>query len=233
EKKAAYKKAKEEQRARQAEEARKIKEKKAAEAEAIKQAEALEKARQAEEERLIKEALIAEQERMKAEEEARRAKQEAQEYEARIKEAQERAKRQMAIDADDKDAMAQAREEARKRREQPMLKRISLDMESFAAGSAELTEKTKELIAKEAEAIKKFDYKNITVEGHTDSTGSAEQNKILSTQRARAVYEEFVIFNKIPANKINYVGFGATIPKGDNKTREGRSQNRRVEIFVE
>jgi predicted outer membrane repeat protein len=146
--------------------------------------------------------------------------------------ADEAAKKQAAIDSDNEAAMVQAREEAKKRREKPVLKSFSMDMASFATGSAKLTDKSKENIALQASEVKQFEYNHITIEGHTDSTGSVATNKKLSTQRAKAVFDEFAA-NGIPAEKMSYIGFGSSMPKAGNKTAEGRAQNRRVEIFVE
>ncbi|MCL2798956.1 MAG: OmpA family protein [Endomicrobia bacterium] len=144
----------------------------------------------------------------------------------------EKAKKQAEIDADNEAAMEQARKEAKARREKPVLKSFSMDMANFAIGSANLSARAKENIALQAKEIKQFEYKNMTIEGHTDSTGSVGLNKRLSTQRAKAVYDEFVK-NGIPEEKLTYIGFGLSMPKASNKTAAGRAQNRRVEIFVE
>lgn len=122
--------------------------------------------------------------------------------------------------------------EAQKRREKPMLKSYSLNMASFDVGKSNLKAAAKEDIAKEAEEIKRFDYKRIIIEGHTDSTGSNNLNKELSKARAKAVFDEFAAHG-IPEEKMLYIGFGPSMPKDTNKTAEGRANNRRVEIFVE
>ncbi|MCL2145441.1 MAG: autotransporter domain-containing protein, partial [Endomicrobia bacterium] len=174
---------------------------------------------------------IAEEEEARRDQEKRIEKQ-MMEEDARRAAALEKARRQAEIDADNEAAMEKAREEARKRREKPVLKSFSMDMASFAVNSAKLSEKAKANIALQAQEIKQFKYQNMTIEGHTDKTGSVELNKRLSTRRAKAVYDEFVI-NGIPEEKLSYIGFASTMPKADNKTAAGRAQNRRVEIFVE
>jgi outer membrane protein OmpA-like peptidoglycan-associated protein len=83
-----------------------------------------------------------------------------------------------------------------------------------------------------ASEIKRTNYRKITVEGHTDSTGSDARNKILSRERARAVYLE-LLKRGIPAENMSIAAFGPSIPVADNSTEEGRMANRRVEIFVE
>ncbi|MGB5321641.1 OmpA family protein, partial [Lutimonas sp.] len=70
------------------------------------------------------------------------------------------------------------------------------------------------------------------VEGHTDSTGSDKINSKLSQARADAV-RAYLIEKGFPADMITSKGYGSANPIGDNKTRIGRQQNRRVEIFSE
>ena len=80
--------------------------------------------------------------------------------------------------------------------------------------------------------IKGKRFKMITVEGHSDPTGSKEMSLQLSLRRASAIYDE-LIRNGLPRNKIAIIGFGDRMPIADNATEEGRAANRRVEIFVE
>lgn len=67
--------------------------------------------------------------------------------------------------------------------------------------------------------------------GHTDSTGPAAYNQRLSLRRANAV-KNYLVMKGVPANMIVVEGRGETQPKVSNATREGRAQNRRVEIEV-
>jgi len=69
----------------------------------------------------------------------------------------------------------------------------------------------------------------IVVEGHTDNTGSAEKNMVLSENRAKSIKAELVK-RGIAETRLETKGFGASKPIGDNKTKEGRTQNRRVTI---
>lgn len=69
----------------------------------------------------------------------------------------------------------------------------------------------------------------IVVEGHTDNTGSVEKNQILSENRAKAIKAELVK-RGIGETRLETKGYGSSKPIGDNKTKEGRTQNRRVTI---
>ena len=67
--------------------------------------------------------------------------------------------------------------------------------------------------------------------GHTDSVGSAAYNQTLSQKRADAV-KRALVWQGIDASRIEAVGFGEARPIGDNATRAGREQNRRVVASV-
>jgi outer membrane protein OmpA-like peptidoglycan-associated protein len=70
----------------------------------------------------------------------------------------------------------------------------------------------------------------ITVEGATDSVGSADYNYGLSERRADAVIQYLASKYNIPAHKIYLIGLGKDKPVDSNKTREGRAKNRRVDV---
>jgi outer membrane protein OmpA-like peptidoglycan-associated protein len=68
-----------------------------------------------------------------------------------------------------------------------------------------------------------------SVEGHTDSTGSAATNQTLSEARSQAVVDKLVSMG-IAADRLKAAGKGQTSPIADNGTDEGRAKNRRVEF---
>jgi len=72
---------------------------------------------------------------------------------------------------------------------------------------------------------------DIELQGHTDSKGSEAYNQTLSEQRAGAV-SGYLTSNGIPYSRVSIKGFGETVPKYDNATADGRSQNRRVEFLI-
>lgn len=71
----------------------------------------------------------------------------------------------------------------------------------------------------------------VRVAGYTDATGPAEYNQKLSERRAQAVKRELVRAG-IDENAIMTRGYGENAPTATNATREGRRQNRRVEVEV-
>lgn len=72
---------------------------------------------------------------------------------------------------------------------------------------------------------------DIDVIGHTDSTGPAEYNQGLSERRAQAV-ADYIIAEGIDASIIDVSGDGENNPIASNDTREGRAENRRVDVNV-
>ena len=71
----------------------------------------------------------------------------------------------------------------------------------------------------------------VEIVGHADSKGSAEDNMVLSEQRANTV-RDYLVSKGLDASKVETKGMGDTVPIADNDTKEGRAQNRRVQILV-
>jgi outer membrane protein OmpA-like peptidoglycan-associated protein len=80
--------------------------------------------------------------------------------------------------------------------------------------------------------IKKYPDHKISLEGHTDSTGSAKYNQTLSEKRAAAVKAYMLGHGVTGGDRIETTGFGESKPIADNKTKKGRFENRRVEVLV-
>jgi len=72
----------------------------------------------------------------------------------------------------------------------------------------------------------------LEIQGHTDSTGEESYNLVLGKKRADAVMEYLYRQYHIPLHRMEVFSFGSTAPVGDNKTKDGRGQNRRVDILV-
>ncbi len=88
--------------------------------------------------------------------------------------------------------------------------------------------------AKLADLVSKLqgtDIEVIVATGHTDWTGTDAYNMKLSMRRAKAV-KAFLVSKGIPAERVFTEGKGESQPVADNRTREGRAKNRRVEVEV-
>ena len=73
----------------------------------------------------------------------------------------------------------------------------------------------------------------LSVSGHTDSVGSDTYNQKLSERRANAV-TDYLVTSGVPRSSVVSVkGVGEAQPAADNKTADGRAQNRRTEILIE
>jgi outer membrane protein OmpA-like peptidoglycan-associated protein len=70
----------------------------------------------------------------------------------------------------------------------------------------------------------------LTIEGPTDSTGTASMNQRLSEMRATAVRTALIELYRIESGRLTAVGRGATQPAASNQTPEGRQTNRRGEL---
>ncbi|WP_437964370.1 OmpA family protein [Sorangium sp. So ce260] len=101
----------------------------------------------------------------------------------------------------------------------------------FASGKSELLPIAKEKLNQVATTLKDQGSPPLRIEGHTDSTGSAQVNRKLSLDRADSVKAHLVSVG-LPADKIATVGHGPDRPVADNASAEGRANNRRVEIIV-
>jgi outer membrane protein OmpA-like peptidoglycan-associated protein len=100
----------------------------------------------------------------------------------------------------------------------------------FALSQAKLTDEAKAELDEFAKATEGQQRFVVELQGFTDRTGSIDTNERLSQQRAESVARYLVNERKIPVRSITTLGSGYTSPVGDDKTREGRAQNRRVEV---
>ncbi|HEY8330368.1 MAG TPA: OmpA family protein, partial [Pseudomonas sp.] len=80
--------------------------------------------------------------------------------------------------------------------------------------------------------LKGSDVVGIKVNGHTDSTGTDAYNQGLSERRAASVVD-YLVSQGVAQDKLSSEGFGESKPVADNSSKEGRAENRRVEIMVD
>lgn len=103
----------------------------------------------------------------------------------------------------------------------------------FDTGSAELKPEAAEVLDQLVAILKKDSFRELLIEGHTDSIASEEYNQKLSERRANAIRDALIKNYKLDANKVRAFGFGETIPIADNGNFQGRSLNRRVEFKID
>jgi OOP family OmpA-OmpF porin len=102
----------------------------------------------------------------------------------------------------------------------------------FSSGKSELVDRSEALLSKVDSAIQTIGDSKVRVEGHTDSVGSKAINQKLSDDRATVVENYLVKQGSVSADKIDAAGYGDAKPLATNKTKDGRAQNRRVDIVI-
>ena len=180
----------------------------------------LEKARSA----ILTEKQRAEEERLRAEAE-KKAREEAERGRSEAERARKEAERVAAA------ALASLKEMAQVKEEQRGVV-ITLDGSVlFASGKSDLLSIAKEKLTAVYRVLKDQNHPKLRIEGHTDSVGSADENRKLSLARAESVKAHLVSLG-YPADRIQCAGLGPDNPVADNGSAEGRANNRRVEIIV-
>ncbi|MFA5858686.1 MAG: OmpA family protein [Elusimicrobiota bacterium] len=101
----------------------------------------------------------------------------------------------------------------------------------FDSGKSTLRSTAYPTLDKIVKLIEAYPGTAIRVEGHSDSVGSQSLNNLLSELRARSV-ADYIIEKGVPIKRISCRGLGASNPVSSNKTEQGRTLNRRVEIFI-
>jgi outer membrane protein OmpA-like peptidoglycan-associated protein len=101
----------------------------------------------------------------------------------------------------------------------------------FATNKDKILDKSFEMLKEVATVIKSKPEMKVRVEGHTDNVGRDKKNQKLSERRAESV-KQFLVEQGVAADRLTSEGFGASKPIADNKTEEGRAENRRVEFHI-
>lgn len=101
----------------------------------------------------------------------------------------------------------------------------------FGFDSKNLSNDAKANLDKLVKVLNVYPDTDIEIQGHTDSKGSDSYNQNLSLSRAKEVAAN--LYNSgIARNRVRTKGFGESMPKYNNDTESGRSQNRRVEFLI-
>jgi len=103
---------------------------------------------------------------------------------------------------------------------------------TFPVGQAVIMPENYPLLSKVRSAVRTFTEPHVTIEGHTDSTGTAEFNDHLSQQRAESVKQYLLANNVLNEDQVAAVGYGSSRPLAPNTTAEGRAANRRIDVVL-
>jgi outer membrane protein OmpA-like peptidoglycan-associated protein len=107
------------------------------------------------------------------------------------------------------------------------------DRVKFKVDSYDLDQKAKDALAEFAGKVKALNAQYfVEVQGHTDDTGSSRYNDDLGQRRADSVRRYLSREQGLPLNRMSTISYGDTLPVESNKTRAGRSANRRVVLVV-
>lgn len=101
----------------------------------------------------------------------------------------------------------------------------------FGTNSSTLGAASKTSLSKFATSLNANPETNVNIFGHTDSSGSDNVNLPLSQQRAASV-QNYLVSQGVNATRLTAVGKGSSEPIADNTTSVGKSQNRRVEVYI-
>jgi len=101
----------------------------------------------------------------------------------------------------------------------------------FDFNSAGLRPASRQSLRDMADVFQKYPSTTISVQGHTDSIGSAAYNKRLSIRRAGSV-ASYLENLGVSSSRVETIGYGESQPRATNSTAEGRQLNRRVEIKI-
>jgi len=99
----------------------------------------------------------------------------------------------------------------------------------FDTGKSTIKERSAEVLQNIVAILEEYSFARFSIDGHTDSVGSASLNQKLSEERAYSVMN-YLIENGIASNRLEAAGYGEDRPLADNGTTSGRKTNRRVEI---
>lgn len=114
----------------------------------------------------------------------------------------------------------------------PVQEKIVFRNFNFGFDKYQITEEMVPALTEASALLDEFPNLKVLVGGHTDSSGSEAYNQGLSERRAKAV-ADWLSANGVANERLEVKGYGEMNPKYDNKTKEGRQLNRRVEIDVE
>jgi len=102
---------------------------------------------------------------------------------------------------------------------------------TFRTGNASINAGFYQVLDSVAIILNEYTDTTVSIVGHTDSVGSAASNQSLSEQRAQSV-AGYLRSQNVAGQRFNVMGYGEQSPVASNSTKQGRAQNRRVEITL-
>ena len=101
---------------------------------------------------------------------------------------------------------------------------------TFGFDSTELSSEAQVVLDEQAVVMEKDPKLQLIITGYTDSIGPEEYNQGLSERRANAA-REYLVSKGVAGDRLKAMGYGETRPIASNDTKEGRAQNRRIELI--
>src|SRR5215472_2118415 len=109
---------------------------------------------------------------------------------------------------------------------------VKTETVNFGFNRSNLTDEEKAKLDALQQTVANLKYYSVEVTGYTDKSGAAAYNLDLSRKRADAVVRYLTENDKVPLVKVHVLGYGEDMPAGDNHSRAGRKENRRVEVKI-
>jgi peptidoglycan-associated lipoprotein len=107
-----------------------------------------------------------------------------------------------------------------------LLKEVFFDFDK-----SDIREADRAVLSQNADALKRFDFLRITVEGHCDERGTVEYNLALGERRAKAAYDYLVSLG-VPADRLKTVSYGKEVPVCTQSSEDCWQRNRRAHFTV-
>jgi peptidoglycan-associated lipoprotein len=101
----------------------------------------------------------------------------------------------------------------------------------FEFDKSEIREQDRAVLSKNADALKRFDFLRVTVEGHCDERGTVEYNLALGERRAKAAHDYLVSLG-VPADRLKVVSYGKEVPACTQSSEDCWQKNRRAHFTV-
>lgn len=106
---------------------------------------------------------------------------------------------------------------------------IAMRAVQFDTGRSTIKSESYTVLKQISEIMNRYPDYNLSIEGHTDNTGSASNNQVLSQRRAQAC-ADYLVSLGISKSRLSHAGYGESRPISDNNTLRGKALNRRVEF---